>query len=289
MEDISSNRNYPWHWHHLALGHVGIARLADTLRTHFSHPGEKCDPCQRPMNMGWGHGETAQREATMLPWHDVVVDLRTLSIGNQKLKLPALTIIAMVTNLVEVIRIDSAPWLYLCNLLLHWLITTTSSNWHYTSSSLHYGPSKRNNQYETTCWYRRCRCCVGNQVHLQYYIQDHPRRLSLWSRYDPKHPACDGSPAAQRRRRLIDQRLITTNTKRYSYDYNVGDEVLKLRDQPDKLEPRADGPCRVERVHANGTLSIGLQLGVIERISLRRLKPYHRCERFYPTCKVPLL
>ena len=63
---------------------------------------------------------------------------------------------------------------------------------------------------------------------------------------------------------------------RYSYDYNVGDEVLKLKFQPDKLEPRAEGPYRVERVHANGTLSIRLQPGVIERISLRRLKPYHR-------------
>jgi hypothetical protein len=80
----------------------------------------------------------------------------------------------------------------------------------------------------------------------------------------------------QRRQRLIDQRLIAANTKRYSYDYKVGDEVLKLKFQPDKLDPRAEGPYRVERVHANGTLSIRLQPGVIERISLRRLKPYHR-------------
>ena len=80
----------------------------------------------------------------------------------------------------------------------------------------------------------------------------------------------------QRRQRLSDQRLIAANTQRYSYDYNVDDEVLKLRYKPDKLEPRADGSHRVERVHANGTLSIRLQPGVIERISLRRLKPYHR-------------
>jgi hypothetical protein len=67
----------------------------------------------------------------------------------------------------------------------------------------------------------------------------------------------------QRRQRLIDQRLIAANTKRYSYDYNVGDEVLKIKFQPDKLEHRADGLYRVERVHANGTLSIRLQPGVI--------------------------
>jgi hypothetical protein len=61
-------------------------------------------------NVGRGHGETARREATLLPWHDVAVDLIglwTLSIGNQKLKFSALTIIDMVTNLVEVIRIDN--------------------------------------------------------------------------------------------------------------------------------------------------------------------------------------
>jgi hypothetical protein len=48
-------------WYHLALGHVGISRLADTLRMHFFHPRlqqvceaevKKCDPCQRLKNIG---------------------------------------------------------------------------------------------------------------------------------------------------------------------------------------------------------------------------------------------
>jgi hypothetical protein len=48
---------------------------------------------------------------------------------------------------------------------------------------------------------------------------------------------------------LIDQRLIAANTKRFSHDYAIGDEVLKLSYKPDKLEPRATGPFIVTRVH----------------------------------------
>ncbi|KAG7355485.1 reverse transcriptase RNA-dependent DNA polymerase [Nitzschia inconspicua] len=79
----------------------------------------------------------------------------------------------------------------------------------------------------------------------------------------------------KRRQTLIDQRLIEANTKRFSYDYAIGDKVLKLVYKPGKLEPRAIGPFEVIRVHQNGTLSIQLSAGVIERISVRRVKPYH--------------
>mmetsp|Transcript_24146 Transcript_24146/g.44899 ORF Transcript_24146/g.44899 Transcript_24146/m.44899 type:complete len:256 (+) Transcript_24146:851-1618(+) len=105
-------------WYHLSLGHVGVSRLVDTLRMHFYHPRlkevcmaevKKCDPCQRLKAVGRGHGETATREATLLPWQDVAVDLIgpwTLSIGNRKLKFSALTITDMVTNLTEVVRVN---------------------------------------------------------------------------------------------------------------------------------------------------------------------------------------
>jgi hypothetical protein len=57
----------------------------------------------------------------------------------------------------------------------------------------------------------------------------------------------------ERRQQLIDKRLIAANAKRFSFDYRVGDEVLKLAYKPSKLDPRAVGPFRVEQVHANGT------------------------------------
>jgi hypothetical protein len=80
----------------------------------------------------------------------------------------------------------------------------------------------------------------------------------------------------QRRQQLIDDRLIKANLKRFSYDYAVGGEVLKLVHNPDKLEPRAIGPYLITRVHTNGTLSIQIAEGVIERINIRRVKPYRR-------------
>ena len=80
----------------------------------------------------------------------------------------------------------------------------------------------------------------------------------------------------ERRQHLIDDRLIAANRCRFSYDYNVGEEVLKLIYKPDKLESRTIGPYPIERVHANGTLTIRLSPHVIERVSLRRVKPYRR-------------
>jgi hypothetical protein len=80
----------------------------------------------------------------------------------------------------------------------------------------------------------------------------------------------------ERRQQLIDKRLIAANAKRFSFDYRVGDEVLKLAYKPSKLDPRAVGPFRVEQVHANGTVTIRLNNGSLERTSLRRIKPYRR-------------
>ena len=80
----------------------------------------------------------------------------------------------------------------------------------------------------------------------------------------------------QKRQQLINDRLIVANRKRFSYDYSIGEEVLKLTYKSDKLEPRATGPYTILQVHANGTLTIRLSPTVIERISLRRVKPYKR-------------
>lgn len=80
----------------------------------------------------------------------------------------------------------------------------------------------------------------------------------------------------ERRQQIIDKNLVVANRKRFSYDYAVNDEVLKLTFKPDKLEPKASGPFRVVSVHTNGTLTLQLSPHVIERISIRRVKPYRR-------------
>jgi hypothetical protein len=106
-------------WYHLALDHCGVSRLADTLRIHFHHPQVqfvcekevgKCDPCQRLKRMGHKYVETTSREAPLLSWQDVAVDLIgpwNISLGNQEIKFSALTMIDMVSHLVEVVRVTN--------------------------------------------------------------------------------------------------------------------------------------------------------------------------------------
>ncbi len=80
----------------------------------------------------------------------------------------------------------------------------------------------------------------------------------------------------QRRQLKIDERLIQANRKRFAYDYHIGDQVLELTYKPDKLEPRAHGPYTIETVHTNGTITIRLNPTMIERLSIRRVKPYRQ-------------
>jgi transposase InsO family protein len=60
----------------------------------------------------------------------------------------------------------------------------------------------------------------------------------------------------QRRQLIIDDRLRRANLKRRSFDYQVGQQVLLLADNPDKLQDRASGPFPITQVHANGTITI---------------------------------
>ena len=106
-------------WYHLSLSHIGTSRLTDTMSMTFYHPKlrdtveavlKPCDECQRFKNVQRGHGHTAPREARLLPWSDIAVDLIgpwKLTIGNRTVEFRALTIIDLVTNLVELVRINS--------------------------------------------------------------------------------------------------------------------------------------------------------------------------------------
>jgi hypothetical protein len=78
----------------------------------------------------------------------------------------------------------------------------------------------------------------------------------------------------QRRQLIIDDRLRRANLKRRSFDYQVGQQVLLLADNPDKLQDRASGPFPITQVHANGTITIQRTPYYRERINIRRVKPY---------------
>ena len=78
----------------------------------------------------------------------------------------------------------------------------------------------------------------------------------------------DWATIQQNRQQFIDQRLIKANCRRFSYDYQPGQEVLKLAYKPNKLEARAHGPYPIEAVHTNGTITIRLSPHVVERLSI---------------------
>jgi hypothetical protein len=67
---------------------------------------------------------------------------------------------------------------------------------------------------------------------------------------------------------------ICSNKRHHAYDYQPGQEVLKLVYNPDKLEPQAQGPYEIIAIHTNGTLTIQLNATTIECISIQNVKPF---------------
>ena len=77
-----------------------------------------------------------------------------------------------------------------------------------------------------------------------------------------------------RRQLRVDDDLMRANARRYDYDYQPGQKVLKKRHSFRKLGERWNGPYNVIRTHVNGNLTVELIPGVTERLNIRRLKPY---------------
>lgn len=85
----------------------------------------------------------------------------------------------------------------------------------------------------------------------------------------------DWNTIACKREQHVNENLRRANKRRRrQYDYAPGEQVLKKVHNPTKLGERTSGPYTIERVHANGTLTINLRQGVTERINIRRLIPY---------------
>ena len=104
-------------WYHIVLGHVGSTQLYETIRRNFHFPSLKahcerfkCNDCQKNKQWGPGYGELPPRNAPLMPWDEVAIDLIgpwSIELHNgQKVEFNALTCIDPVTNLVEIIRIN---------------------------------------------------------------------------------------------------------------------------------------------------------------------------------------
>lgn len=79
-----------------------------------------------------------------------------------------------------------------------------------------------------------------------------------------------------KRQALIDHNNLAENRKRRYRNYQVGDEILIAVYKPTKLQDRFIGPFVIDQVHVNGTVTIERRPGVFERLSIRRIHPYHR-------------
>ena len=84
----------------------------------------------------------------------------------------------------------------------------------------------------------------------------------------------DWQTIARKREQHVNENLRRANQKRRQYDYAAGESVLKTVHNPTSLGVRTNGPYTIDRVHANGTLTIRLRPGVTERINIRRVIPY---------------
>ena len=77
-----------------------------------------------------------------------------------------------------------------------------------------------------------------------------------------------------RRQIIIDERLRRANLRHRPMDYQPGDDILILTDNPTTLQDREIGPFRIIQVHTNGTITIQRTPHIVERINIRRVKPY---------------
>ena len=118
-------------------------------------------------------------------------------------------------------------------------------------------------------------CLYATQAALHGTLKGSPGSLAFGRDMVLDIPViADWNLIRQRRQQSIDQRLIEANNRRFSYDYQPGEQVLKISYKPNKLQPRAEGPYQIATVLTNGTVTIRLTPHVVERISIQRIKPF---------------
>ena len=78
-----------------------------------------------------------------------------------------------------------------------------------------------------------------------------------------------------RRQSVIDKDSLKENKRRKHHDYNIGDQIMIFNHKTDALGAKSIGPFTITQVHTNGTVSFLRNEHIIERINLRRIKPYH--------------
>ena len=78
----------------------------------------------------------------------------------------------------------------------------------------------------------------------------------------------------ERRQIIIDERLRRANLRCRKFDYQPGDEILILTNNPTTLQDRGVGPFTITQVYTNGTVTFQRTPHIVEQINIRRIKPY---------------
>jgi Integrase core domain len=269
-----------------------------------------CAHCQRYKNVQQGHSTTAPWEADILLWSHVAVDTIgpwTLSVQNRQERFYALTIIDMVTNLTEIVRLFNCTSAHAAavftNTWLAWYPKPTSCIYDQGSEFIGWAFQNMLAQYDIQCQPTTVKNLQANAICklMHQVVGNSLRVLRQWmppNHLDDAHLLIDTAlanamyatcatfhsglmttPGAlsfscdmvmnipliadltllrANRQRLIDERAISSNACHHSYDYQPGQEVLKLVYKPDKLKPRAQCPYDIIAVHTNGALTIQL-------------------------------
>ena len=82
-----------------------------------------------------------------------------------------------------------------------------------------------------------------------------------------------------RRQEVVNRSNQRENDNRVDYNYQVGNLVLVIADSyrtTSKLDVRFEGPFQITQVHVNGTVTIRRRPGILERVNIRRIRPYRR-------------
>ena len=78
----------------------------------------------------------------------------------------------------------------------------------------------------------------------------------------------------ERRQVIIDNRLQRANLHQRTFDYQPGDEILILTNNPTTLQNHGIGPFSITQVHTNGTITFQCTPHIVERINICQVKPY---------------
>ena len=77
------------------------------------------------------------------------------------------------------------------------------------------------------------------------------------------------------RQHQIDERLLRENNRRSHHDFKVGEQIHIKRPPRagDQAKLKASGPFPIVQVHTNNTVTVQKKPNVMERLSIRRLRP----------------